>query len=76
MRENSIERTTRGLASAMFEELDLLRAGESTPQQARAKASIANTVCTVARLEMDYARFVVSARAAEEDNALKAIPLS
>jgi hypothetical protein len=70
-----IEKTTRGLAACMFEELELLRKGESTPQQARAKASIANTICQVARLEMDYARFITTARA-ENTEAMKALPLS
>lgn len=70
----AIDKTSRGLAKAMFEELELLRSGESTPQQARAKASIANTICTISRLEMDFARFVTSARADESD-AMKALPM-
>jgi hypothetical protein len=70
------ERTSKGLSNAMFEELDKLRSGESTPQQARAKASIANTICTVSRLEMDFARFVSASRADEEpDSALKSLPM-
>jgi hypothetical protein len=74
--ENQIEKTSRGLAGAMFEELELLRAGKSTPQQARAKASIANTVCTISRLEMDFARFVSSARAEEDvEHGMKALPM-
>lgn len=73
--KNAIEKTSRGLAQAMFEELELLRGGQSTPQQARAKASIANTICTISRLEMDFARFVTSARADSEDNAMKALPM-
>lgn len=74
--EKEIEKTSRGLASAMFEELEMLRAGKSTPQQARAKASIANTVCTISRLEMDFARFVSSARAEEDaEHGMKALPM-
>ena len=70
-----VDKTSRGLASAMFEELELLRKGESTPQQARAKSSIANTICTISRLEMEFARFVTTARA---DNAetMKALPMA
>ena len=57
-----ITRTSSGLASAMFDELDALRSGKSTPQQARAKASIANSIIAVSSLEMDYARFVADER--------------
>ena len=72
-----IERTSRGIATAMFEELDLLREGKSTPQQARAKASIANTICSISRLEMDYARFVSGARSEDESSfGLKSLPMS
>lgn len=70
----AIDRTSRGLAQAMFEELELLRNGESTPQQARAKASIANTICTISRLEMDFARFVASSRADNNDQ-MRALPM-
>lgn len=73
-----IEKTSRGLASAMFEELELLRSGKSTPQQARAKASIANTVCAISRLEMDFARFVASTRAEDDtanDSGMKSLPM-
>jgi len=71
-----IEKTSRGLAKAMFEELELLRSGASTPQQARAKSSIANTICTISRLEMDYARFVTAARADnDQQDGMKALPM-
>lgn len=69
-----LEKTSRGLAQAMFEELEMLRNGESTPQQARAKASVANTICTISRLEMDFARFV-SVDRAEEKDVMKALPM-
>ena len=74
---NEIERTSRGIAGAMFEELELLREGKSTPQQARAKASIANTICAVSRLEMDFARFVSSTRSDDETHSgLKSLPMA
>lgn len=69
-----LDRSTRGLASAMFEELELLRKGESTPQQASAKARVANTICTISRLEMDYARFVTASRS-DDGNQMKALPM-
>ena len=72
MSKNTI-RTSAGLSSAMFDELDALKSGDSTPQQARAKASIVNTIVSLSRLEMDYARFVTADRS--EDKRLKALPL-
>lgn len=71
-----IERSSRGLVRAMFDEMDDLIAGRSTPQQARAKASIANTICSVSRLEMDYARFVAEPRNdVGDDNGLPALSM-
>ena len=74
---NEIEKTSRGIAAAMFEELELLRAGKSTPQMARAKSSIANTICAVSRLEMDFARFVSSTRAKDDapGTGLNSLPM-
>ncbi len=57
-----IERTSRGLAETMFDELELLMKGDSTPQQARAKAALANTICSITRLEMDHAKYVSQSR--------------
>lgn len=70
----SIDRTSAGLASAMFDELDALNDGKSTPQQARAKASIANTIISVSRLEMEFARFVADSRT-EVKNQLPALSI-
>lgn len=71
-----IERTSRGLAGVMFEELDALKSGSSTPQMARSKAAVANTICTISRLEMDFARFVAGQRADSEDkNKLGSLPM-
>ena len=63
----AIERTSTGLAAIMFDELEALRRGESTPQQARAKASIAAQICSISRLEMDYARFVATERSSPKE---------
>jgi len=68
------ERTSRGLQAVMFEEIDNLRNGRSTPQAARAKAAVANTICLLSRLEMDFARFVAAERT-EIDSALPALPM-
>ena len=71
----STERTSKGLAEVLFNELDNLRDGKSTPQQARSVASIANTICSISRLEMDYARFVSDART-EIPSTLAALPMA
>lgn len=60
-----IVRTSKGLIDAMFDEFDDLNSGKSTPQNARAKASMANTICQITRLQMDHSRFVTDARKGE-----------
>ncbi len=72
----NIDRTSKGLAAAMFEELDNLRTGKSTPQAARAKSAIANTICQVSRLEMEYARFVDSSREEKNIGGLQSLPMA
>ena len=76
MAKRKIERTSAGLASAMFDELEALKRGDSTPQQARAKAALANTICSISRLEMDFARFVSAERGhGESARALQSLPM-
>jgi hypothetical protein len=50
-------RTTAGLTVAMFDELDKLRNGHSTAQQAMAVAALARVIVATKRLELDVARF-------------------
>ena len=69
-----IERSSKGLANYMFEELDMLRAGENTPQQVSASSRAAAVICAISRLEMDHSRFVSSART-EKPMALDALPM-
>lgn len=71
----AIKRDSRGLVNMMFDELDALKAGKSTPQQARTKAAVVNTIISIKRLEMDYARFVSTERLSKDSN-LKALPMS
>ena len=68
-----ITRNSKGLCEALFDELENLRSGDSTPQKASAVARVANTICQVTRLEMDFARFVASDRA--ENSALASLPM-
>ena len=57
-----IERTGHGLTETLFQELDKLVSGKSTPQQARATSRVASTIVSVARLQLDFARFVADSR--------------
>ncbi len=52
------ERTTDGLRLALFEELDNLRAGKTTPQKASAMARLASTIVMASKLDIEYQRFV------------------
>lgn len=71
----NIERTSKGLSNTLFNELEKLRSGESTPQQSRSVAALANTICAVSRLEMDYARFVSLERAESVGSGLSSLPM-
>lgn len=67
----SIERTTKGLSEALFNELELLQDGEVTPQHARSFAGVAGQICSISKLEMDYTRFVSNDRLASPAKKLK-----
>lgn len=47
-----IERTAEGLRDALFDELNLLRAGDATTGHARALANVARLILESARLEI------------------------
>ena len=57
-----ITRTSAGLADALMDEFDALINGDSTPQNARAKASLVGGIIKITKLEMDKARFVADTR--------------
>jgi len=59
-------RTTRTLAASLWDEIEALDRGDTTPQKARAKASMANGLIALARLELEYSRFVSSERTLEK----------
>ena len=74
-----VVRSSKGLQDTLFDEIDRLRNGKTTPQSARTVASLAGGIIQTARLEMDHARFISEARAGdgaiEDDNRTKAISL-
>lgn len=48
-----VGRTTQDLAWALFDEMDELRSGGSTPAIANAKATISKAIISIKRLELD-----------------------
>jgi len=69
-------KNTSGLRDALFEQLDGLRNGTTTPQQAKAVSSLASQIVSVTKLEMEAARFVVgTSQDASEIKALKSVKL-
>lgn len=78
--ENEVKpvvRTSKGLQDMLFDEIDSLRAGRTTPQSARTVAALSGQLTQTARLEMDHARFIAEPRSAANadanGNATKAI---
>lgn len=69
------DRTTTTLMNILFDELELLVDGKSTPQQADAKAKIANTIISVKRVEIDMACFVADSRQ-QTSGSLPAVKLA
>ena len=67
------KRTSDVLKDMMWDELNALTEGRSTPQNARAKASLASQICGITRLEMDFSRFVSEARS--DNGRLGQIPM-
>lgn len=63
-----IDRSTDGLRSVLFEELESLRAGRTTPQKASAVARLAAGIVSSTKLDLEYQRF---AKAVEGDDAPK-----
>ena len=60
-----IDRSTDGLRVALFEELDRLRNGQTTPQKASALARLAAGIVSATKLDLDYQRF---AKATTDDD--------
>lgn len=53
-------RTTMGLRDAMFDELDALRSGESTPKRAAAAARLAGAIVNSVKIEIDHQKHVAT----------------
>jgi len=69
-----VERTTKGLQSMLFNTIDKVEDGSTTPQHGRTLCSLATALIATARLEMDHARFVSDARARNQTAGLVTLP--
>jgi ribosome modulation factor len=52
-----VDRTSAGLRSAMFDELDALRSGKTDAKRASAVAKMASSIIETVRLELDVAKW-------------------
>jgi len=57
---SKITRSTLGLRQAIFDELDKVLAGESTPARANVVIKGASQIIAISNMELDYARFLAS----------------
>jgi len=69
------ERNSKGLKNVLFSQIDDLVSGKITPQQAKAVASLSSQVVSVAKLEMEAARFISDQRVENKTKQLKAVEL-
>ena len=65
-----IERTSAGMREALFEELDRLRAGETTPQIAGAFSRLSSEITRNVMMEMKYRKQISD----NDSNKLKKLP--
>lgn len=57
-----ISRTADGLRDALFDEIDLLRAGKTTTVHARALANLVRQILDFARLELQHKKALEAAK--------------
>lgn len=57
---SKVTRSTLGLRSVLFDELDHLRSGESAPQRANAISKVAAQIINTVNTELNFARFYYS----------------
>lgn len=59
-------RSTKGLRDALFDEMDALREGKTTPHISSAMAKLAVQIINSVRLEIEYQKHVASTPGANE----------
>lgn len=65
----AVERTSAGLRDAIFDEIDALRSGQSSPTRANALAKLSASIVETVRLEVEVAKLERSAPAAVKASA-------
>ncbi len=73
VKPNKVQRTSLGLRDTLFDEIDALRNGESTPQRAAALSKLAVQIINTVTMEIDFQRHVISNPSAV--NGVSTIPL-
>ena len=66
---NDVERTSLGLRNALFDELDDLRAGKSTPKKASSVARVAGTIINSVKIEIEHQKHISTLSARSEDTS-------
>ena len=66
-------RSTKGLRDALFDEMDALREGKTTPHISSAMSKLAVQIINSVRLEIEYQKHVASTP--EHDTALNLSPI-
>lgn len=69
-----VERSSSGLRNALFDELDAIRNGSSTPSRAKAVATLAAQIVDVVKLEIEVAKHAADQKTSVEETMPK-IPL-
>lgn len=69
-------RDTSALMGILFDELDALRAGTADPRRSAAVARLAQQIISTAKVEMDYHKLAMRAKAHGEQLVLGAMDLS
>lgn len=64
-------RTSLGLRDTLFDEIDMLRDGTSTPQRATAISKIATQIVQTVRLEIEHQRYLSGVK--QENNEFREI---
>lgn len=65
-----VDRNTHGIREVLFQELESLREGKTTPQRASSVARLCGQIVNSARLDIDYQRFVSEVSSENGENVV------
>jgi len=72
---NEMERTSKGLRDVLFDELDALRHGKSSPTQSNAVAKLAGSVVETVKMEIEAQKFISSMSKVSSESAIQTLEL-